>query len=189
MTITATEPAGLPPFKGLITFTRDGEVLESRRPYVPFTPFGPLIESSGHGAWTRTGRRQFSVVFQFLLQAAPNNPDLHQRRGPGTDNIRLQLERARSGESFTGTFASAARDAQGNVVFEARGTVTGSRLRPSFREERGLRAAAQRARRPARHRRLLGDRDRRNQIRQRRARGEHILQFEGESLSRTRPTS
>ena len=130
MTITATEPAGLPPFKGLITFTSDGDVLESRRPYVPFTPFGPVIESSGHGAWTRTGRRQFGAVFQFLLQASPNNPVFTNGEDLGTDNIRLQLVPSRSGESFTGTFASAARDAQGNVVFEARGTVTGTRLRP-----------------------------------------------------------
>jgi hypothetical protein len=132
MTITAVEPAGLPPFKGLITFTRDGEVLESRRPYVPFTPFGPVLESSGHGAWVRTARRRFSVAFQFLLQAAPNNPTYSNGEDLGTDNIRLQLVRDRSGESFTGTFASAAKDAQGNVVFEASGTVTGSRLRPEL---------------------------------------------------------
>jgi hypothetical protein len=132
MTITATEPAGLPPFKGLITFTRDGDVLESRRPYVPFTPFGPVIESSGHGAWTRTGRRQIAVVFQFLLQAAPNNPVFTNGEDLGTDNIRLQLVRSQSGDSFTGTFRSAAKDADGNVVFEARGTVTGSRLRPEL---------------------------------------------------------
>jgi hypothetical protein len=132
MTITATEPAGLPPFKGLITFTSDGDVLESRRPYVPFTPFGPVIESSGHGAWERTGRRQFGVVFQFLLQAAPNNTVFTNGEDLGTDNIRLQLVRSHSGESFTGTFRSAAKDADGNVVFEARGTVTGTRLRPEL---------------------------------------------------------
>lgn len=132
MTITAVEPAGLPPFKGLITFTRDGEVLESRRPYVPYTPFGPVLESSGHGAWTRTARRQFAVVFQFLIQAAPNNPTFTNGEDLGTDNIRLQITRSRDGETFTGTFASAAKDAQGNVVFEARGTVTGTRLRPEL---------------------------------------------------------
>ena len=132
MTITATEPAGLPPFKGLITFTPNGDVLESRRPYVPFTPFGPVIESSGHGAWTRTGRRQFGVLFQFLIQAAPNNTVFTNGEDLGTDNIRLQLVRSHSGESFTGTFASAAKDADGNVVFAARGTVTGTRLRPEL---------------------------------------------------------
>src|SRR5688572_14839317 len=62
VTITAAEPPGLPPLKSLITFTRDGEVIESRRPYIPFTPFGPVLETSGHGAWVRTGRRQFAVA-------------------------------------------------------------------------------------------------------------------------------
>jgi hypothetical protein len=129
MTITATEPAGLPPFKGLITFTRDGEVLESRRPYVPFTPFGPVLESSGHGAWARTGRRQFAVAFQFLIQASPTNLTFTNGEDLGTDNIRLQIVPSRSGETFTGTFRSAAKDADGNVVFAALGTVTGKRLR------------------------------------------------------------
>jgi hypothetical protein len=129
MTITATEPPGLPPFKGLITFTREGEVLESRRPYVPFTPFGPVLESSGHGAWARAGRRAFAVAFQFLIQAAPHNPVFTNGEDLGTDNIRLRIVPSSSGETFTGTFASAAKDAEGNVVFEARGTVTGTRLR------------------------------------------------------------
>lgn len=129
MTITAVEPAGLPPFKGLITFTRDGDVLESRRPYVPFTPFGPVIETSGHGAWERDGHRRYSVAFMFLLQASPNNTAFPNGEDLGTDNIRLRLRTSPSGESFTGTFESAAKDADGNVVFQARGTVTGTRLR------------------------------------------------------------
>jgi hypothetical protein len=130
MTITATEPPGLPPFKGLITFTPNGDVIETRRPYVPFTPFGPVLESSGHGAWKRTGAREFSAAFLFLIQAAPNNAVFTNGEDLGTDNIRLFLRVSRSGETFTGTFMSAAKDADGNVVFEARGTVTGTRLQP-----------------------------------------------------------
>jgi hypothetical protein len=129
ITITAVEPPGLPPFKGLITFTLNGEVLESRRPYVPFTPFGPVLESSGHGAWVRTGRREFAVAFQFLVQAAPNNPTFVNGEELGTDNIRMQLVRDRSGESLAGTFVSEAKDADGNVVFTAHGTITGTRMR------------------------------------------------------------
>jgi hypothetical protein len=128
MTITATEPAGLPPFKGLISFLPSGDVIETRRPYVPFTPFGPVIESSGHGRWERTSRRQYSVAFLFLLQASPNNVAFPNGEDLGTDNIRLQLRPSRDGESFTGTFMSAAKDADGNVVFQARGTVAGTRL-------------------------------------------------------------
>jgi hypothetical protein len=129
MTITATEPPGLPPFKGLITFTRDGEVVESRRLYVPATPFGPLLETPGHGAWKRTEEGRFAVAFRFLLQAAPNNPIFTNGEDLGTDNIRLQIEPENGGDSFTGTFRSQVKDPGGNVVFEARGTVAGTRIR------------------------------------------------------------
>ena len=129
MTITAAEPPGLPPFKGLITFTRDGEVFESRRLYVPATPFGPLLETPGHGAWRRTGEGRFAVSFQFLLQAAPNNQIFTNGEDLGTDNIRLLIEPDAAGNSFTGTFKSQVKDPGGNVVFEARGTVAGSRIR------------------------------------------------------------
>jgi hypothetical protein len=135
MTITATEPAGLPPFKGLITFTRGGEVVESRRLYVPATPFGPLLETPGHGAWRRTKDRRFAVAFRFLLQAAPNNPIFTNGEDLGTDNIRLQIEPDAGGDSFTGTFRSQVMDPDGNVVFEARGLVAGTRIRAEPEEE------------------------------------------------------
>jgi hypothetical protein len=129
MEVTVTDPPGFPPLKSLLTFTAGGEVLESRRPYFPFTPFGPVLETGGHGAWVKTGRRQFGVDFRFLLQAAPNNAAFPNGEDLGTDRIRLQIERSRDGESFTGIFMSEARDADGNVVFQARGSVSGSRLR------------------------------------------------------------
>ena len=135
MTITAVEPPGLPPFKGLITFTRDGEVIETRRLYVPATPFGPLLETPGHGAWRRSGPGRFAVFFQFLLQAAPNNPIFPNGEDLGTDNIRLQIAPDSSGDSFTGTFVSQVKDPDGNVVFEARGNVAGSRIRVEPEEE------------------------------------------------------
>ena len=135
MTITAVEPPGLPPFKGLITFTRDGEVFESRRLYVPFTPFGPLLETPGHGAWRRVDSGAFAVSFRFLLQAAPNNPIFTNGEDLGTDNIRLQIEPDAAADSFTGTFRSQVKDPAGNVVFEARGTVAGSRIQAEAEPE------------------------------------------------------
>jgi hypothetical protein len=135
MTITAVEPPGLPPFKGLITFTRDGEVIETRRLYVPATPFGPLLETPGHGAWRRSANGRFAVFFQFLLQAAPNNPIFANGEDLGTDNIRLQIEPDSAGDSFTGTFVSQVKDPDGSVVFEARGTVAGTRIRAEPEDE------------------------------------------------------
>jgi hypothetical protein len=128
MTVTVTDPPGFPALKSLITFTAGGEVLESRRPYFPFTPFGPVLETGGHGAWVATGRRRFAVDFRFLLQAAPNNAAFPNGEDLGTDRIRLQIQRDRSGDGFTGTFMSEARDADGNLVFQAHGTVSGVRL-------------------------------------------------------------
>jgi hypothetical protein len=48
----------------------------------------------------------------------------------GTDNIGMRLSVDDSGETFSGTFVSQARDPRGNVVFTARGTVQGTRIRP-----------------------------------------------------------
>jgi hypothetical protein len=104
-------------------------VIESRRLYFPFTPFGPALETTGHGEWEATGRRRFAVDFRFLLQAAPNNTAFPNGEDLGTDRIRLQIRRDRSGDSFSGVFMSEARDVDGNLIFTAHGTVSGTRLR------------------------------------------------------------
>jgi len=127
--VTATDPPGLPPFQGLMTFTRTGEVLESRRLYVP-PPFGPLLETGGHGAWERAAHDDILVKFIFLVQAAPNHPVLQNGEPLGTDNIHMRLDVDRGGQTFSGTFVSQARDPQGNLLFTARGTVQGTRIRP-----------------------------------------------------------
>ena len=77
---------------------------ESRRYYVPETPLGPLLETSGHGAWKRSRGRDYRAFFRFLL------------------------ELDRRGNSFEGTFESTIRDVGGAVVFQARGTVAGERI-------------------------------------------------------------
>jgi hypothetical protein len=127
--VTATDPPGLPAMQGLMTFTRDGGVLESRRLYVP-PPFGPLLETGGHGAWERVAHHEVLVKFIFLLQAAPNHPVLQNGEPLGTDNIFMRVRVDQSGDTFTGTFVSQARDPQGNLVFTAQGTVQGTRIRP-----------------------------------------------------------
>lgn len=124
-TITATDPAGLEPMKGLLTFTRDGNVIETRRLYIPASPFGPLIETPGQGAWVRMGERQFKVKFLFLIQSFPDGVHI------GNDNIEMVLEVSRDGNSLSGTFVSQVRDPAANTVvfFQAIGTVSASRIR------------------------------------------------------------
>jgi hypothetical protein len=52
---------GEPPLKGLITFTRDGALIE--------TVFLPFV-SPGHGAWVRTGNRRFAITNVYLVSDA-----------------------------------------------------------------------------------------------------------------------
>jgi hypothetical protein len=122
-TITATDPP-LGSFGNLISFHEGGVVNESRRYYVPQTPLGPLLETTGHGAWKRTGSRSYEAFFRFLLQQAPPSAGAPI----GTDNIRLKLRLERGGDRFTGTFESNIRDNAGAVVFTARGTISGERI-------------------------------------------------------------
>jgi hypothetical protein len=67
-TVTATNPP-LGSFNDLISFHTGGVVIESRRYLVPGTPFGNLLETTGHGAWERSGRNTFKAFFRFLLQS------------------------------------------------------------------------------------------------------------------------
>ncbi|HEX5780586.1 MAG TPA: hypothetical protein VFX80_01630 [Solirubrobacteraceae bacterium] len=121
--ITATDPP-LGSFGNLISFHTDGVLTESRRLYVPVTPLGPLLETTGHGAWKRTGSRSYEAFFRFLLQQAPPSAG----EPIGTDNIRLKLRLDRGGDRFTGTFESNIRDNAGAIVFTARGTISGDRI-------------------------------------------------------------
>jgi hypothetical protein len=93
------------------------------------TTFGwRATTSSAHGVWDRTGHGEIAATFTFLVQAAPNNPVFVAGESLGTDKIRLRLTVNGSGDGFSGVFVSQARDANGNVVFGAAGTVTGTRL-------------------------------------------------------------
>jgi hypothetical protein len=121
--ITATDPP-LGSFDSIMSFQVGGVFNESRRYYVPETPLGPLLETSGHGAWKRGRGREVRAFFRFLLQQAPPSAGAPI----GADNIRLALELDRHGNAFAGTFESNIRDLGGAVVFTARGTVTAERI-------------------------------------------------------------
>src|SRR5262245_36239556 len=113
-TITATNPP-LGQFNDLISFHTGGVVTESRRYLVPGTPLGNLLETTGHGAWERTGGNGFRALFRFLLQDADTGVAL------GTDNVRLSLTLDQATGTLGGTFESQIKDTAGNVLL----TVTG----------------------------------------------------------------
>jgi hypothetical protein len=121
-TVTATDPP-LGQFNDVISLHEGGVVTESRRYYIPVTPIGSLLETTGHGAWKRTGNRTFEAFFRFLLQQAPPSAG----EPIGTDNIRLFLRLQRDG-SLTGTFESNIKAVDGTVIFTARGTFTAERI-------------------------------------------------------------
>jgi hypothetical protein len=62
----------------------------------------PPLETTGRGAWKRTGRRDSEAFFRLLQQAPPSAGE-----PVGTDTI---------------------RDNSGAVVFTARGTISGQRI-------------------------------------------------------------
>jgi len=114
-TITATNPP-LGQFNDLISFHTGGIVIESRRYFVPGTPFGNLLETTGHGAWERTGANSFAASFRFLVQDADAGTVI------GTDNVSLSLTLDQGTGILTGTFESQIRDTAGNLLLTVTGT-------------------------------------------------------------------
>ena len=111
-TVTATNPP-LGSFNELISFLTGGVVIESRRYSVPGTPFGTLLETTGHGAWKKTGGHTFEAFFRFLIQNQDTGEPI------GTDNVRLFVTLQNG--ALSGTFQSQIKDTTDTVLL----TVTG----------------------------------------------------------------
>jgi hypothetical protein len=126
--VTATNPPFLPPLAVLLTFTRDGEVVETRRLYNPASPFGPLLFTPGHGGWERTGDNAFAATIVDLFQAAPGNPAADGSI-LGEEEVRYALMLDPSGDALSGSVAGKVRDTAGNVLFAFTATVQGTRIR------------------------------------------------------------
>lgn len=125
--VTATNPQGLPPLKVLLTFTGDGQVIDARRLYNPFSPFGPLLFTPAHGVWERTAQNQFAVTIVDFFQAAPNNPAADGSI-LGEEKVRYRVTLDHSGENLSGQLVGEVKDTQGNVVFSFTATVQGTRI-------------------------------------------------------------
>lgn len=123
-TVTATNPP-LGSFSELLSLLEGGVAIESRRYYVvPPPPFPNLLETTGHGAWKRTGNRRYEVFFRFLLQEPPvsaGNPI-------GTDNIRLEIAYDPAAQTLSGTFVSQVKDVADNVLIQVEGTYEAKRI-------------------------------------------------------------
>jgi hypothetical protein len=123
-TVTATNPP-LGSFSDILSIHEGGVVTESRRYYVvPPPPFPNLLETTGHGAWKRTGHGSVELFFRFLLQEPPPSSG-----SPiGTDNIRITATLDAGGQKLTGTFVSQVKDNAGNVLIQVEGTYAADRI-------------------------------------------------------------
>ena len=117
----------LPPVRDFITFTSDGTAIESQRLYLADTPWGPLLRTTGHGAWKRTGAHEFAVTLLIMYQGAPNHP-----AAPGEvlaiENVRMSLTVDRHGNRISGTLLDEIRDLDGAVIFLGPGTYEAVRI-------------------------------------------------------------
>jgi hypothetical protein len=117
----------IPPTTDLITFMRDGTVIESQRPYLADTPWGPLLRTSAHGEWERIGNRDFAVTVMLIYQGAPDHPTT-----PGEvlaiEKARMKLTLDQHGNHFSGTLLDEIRDVSGNVIFLGVGTYEATRI-------------------------------------------------------------
>jgi hypothetical protein len=118
--VVATNPP-LGQFNDLISFHAGGIVTESRRYLVTPTPIGNLLETTGHGAWTRSGGDTFEAFFRFILQDAGTGAPI------GTDNVRLSLTLDRESGKLSGTFVSQIRDVADALVIQVGGTYSATR--------------------------------------------------------------
>jgi hypothetical protein len=116
-------PAFQIPIPVLLSFTGDGIIIETDSP-VP-TPFGgsigTLVLSNGHGTWKATGKNQFAYTYRKILYDANGAPfGLARTNGAVTLNKEGTQLQADVDIQFT--------DNSGNVIFSAKGKVTGHRV-------------------------------------------------------------
>ena len=125
-TVTAEHPPGLPPLTSLITFSPGGGVVESRRLFVPQSPFGTLIATAGHGDWIITDDDEILVKFVFLQQSF----DTGELVSKDTVSLALRLEETEHGRyELNGSFESVVQDLDGFVLFKATGTYQANPIR------------------------------------------------------------
>jgi hypothetical protein len=113
----------------LLTFTADGNLVESRRLSLPESPLGPLLATPGHGEWRRSKNGGFDATIVLLYQGAPEHPT-----SPGIvigrDKVHYKLQLIDGGQQLQGTILTEVQDADGNVVSSDPGTIEATRIRP-----------------------------------------------------------
>lgn len=127
--VARSTTVSLPPLTTLLTFTADGNLVESRRLYLPESPLGPLVATPGHGEWRRSKNGGFDATIVLLYQGASEHPT-----SPGVvigrEKVRYKFQFVNGSEKLHGTILIEMQDAAGNVLFSGPGTIDATRIRP-----------------------------------------------------------
>jgi hypothetical protein len=108
-------------FNDLLSIQRDGIVVESRRYVVTASPVGPLVETTGHGAWKEREDGSFELFFRVIMERQ-NGAQF------GTDNIRLVISHDHATDTLSGNFESEIKDLNDNVLMSFSGTYSATRI-------------------------------------------------------------
>jgi hypothetical protein len=107
-------PDGEQPFQALITFTRDGSVIETEAD----------APGTGQGAWTRIGPNRFRFAFQSFAFTETGAPGGH---------VVVRSVVTLSNDTLSGPFKFNVYDPAGNVTASGSGTATATRFEiPEF---------------------------------------------------------
>jgi len=124
--VSTTVP--LPPLKTLMTFTSEGTVIESRRLYLANSPLGPLLATPGHGAWEKTGAKEYAITIILIYEGAANHPT-SPGEVLGQEKVRMKLTLSQDGTRLAGSLLVEIRDVNDNIVFVGPGTFEATRIK------------------------------------------------------------
>ena len=102
-------PDGAQPFQALITFTRDGSVIETEAD----------APGTGQGAWKRISRNRFAFAFQSFFFTETGEPGGH---------VVVRSVVTLSHDTLSGPFKFNVYDPAGNVLESGSGTATATRF-------------------------------------------------------------
>ena len=114
-------PDGAPSFRGLITFSEGGGMIASAQGDNLIN--AGSLATPGHGAWSRTGNREFLFTFIQVLYNADGEYD-------GMIRIRHTATMNKSGNTWAGQLTLEVFDPGDNLVFTGTGSGTATRIVP-----------------------------------------------------------
>lgn len=117
--VSSTPDGGPPPFKGMISFSEGGAMIASAQGDI-LQNAGSLA-TAGHGAWARTGNREFVFTFRQILYNADGDYD-------GGVVIRHNSILTKDGKSWEGRLTVEFYNSSDELVFTGTGGSTATRI-------------------------------------------------------------